>query len=104
MEFEFKDELYQAQVLTTPDRFKKAIKSNWCLEIQEIGLGIMDPQHTLSPLTKPDLADLIDVPEINDDAKFVDWLNSLKQAQIVEQTWAGYTVDLTDEDDENDDD
>lgn len=102
MQYRYKDDLYEAQVLLTPTRFLKEIRSNRCLRITEIGLGIMDPQDTISPLTKPDIDELIAVPEIADDEKFVDWLNSLKQEQIVEQTWAGHTVDLTDEDDYDD--
>lgn len=100
MEFEFKDELYHAQVLTTPAKFKKAIKSKWCIEIQEIGLGIMDPQHTLTPLTKPDIGDLIAVPEIEDDLEFVNWLNQVKNESIVDSNWTGYTVELDDYGDE----
>lgn len=102
MKFEYKDELYHAQVLTTPTQFKKAIQSKWCLEIQEIGMGIMDPQHTMTPLTKPDLDDLIAVPEIHDDAQFVEWLTQLKQESIVDPTWTGYTVEPDDEVEDDD--
>ena len=101
MEFQFKDDLYRAQVTRTPDKFLKAIRCNYCLRITEVGMGLMDPQDTLSPLTKFDIDQLVDVPEISDDHMFVAWLNRLKREQIVSSNEAGYTVDLTDEDDDD---
>lgn len=102
MDYKFKDDLYYSEVLRTPDQLLSEIRCNYCLRITEVGMGLMDPQDTISPLTRFDIDQLVDVPEISDDKRFVAWLKQLKQEQIVSPTEAGYTVDLTDEDDYDD--
>lgn len=91
---QFKDTNYIARVIVTPVTYQKYLKSTYALEIKEVGINIMDPYHTLSPLTKLDISGLLTVPEIKDDQCFSNWLMKLKRDQRTQEASAGFALEF----------
>ena len=91
---QFKDTNYIARVIVTPVTYQKYLKSTYALEIKEVGMNIMDPYHTLSPLTKLDISGLLTVPEIQEDQCFSNWLMKLKCDQRTQEASAGFALEF----------